>query len=90
MRLTYDPAKNALNIARRGLSFERVVELDWQRAVLSEDVRKDYGERRLKVVAKLGDRVHVAVITYREDAVHVISFRKANRTEVRRYEEATR
>ena len=41
MRLTFDPAKNARNIAERGLSFERVAELDWETAVSQEDTRKD-------------------------------------------------
>ena len=33
----------------------------------------------------IGGRLHVAVITYRDDAVHVISFRKANGKEVTWY-----
>jgi uncharacterized protein len=52
-----------------------------------EDDRRDYGERRLRVMALLGRRLHVAVITYRGDALHVISFRKANSREVKRYED---
>lgn len=83
MRLTFDPAKNARNIAERGLSFERVAELDWETAVSQEDTRKDYGEERIQVLAFLGRRLHAAVVTVRGDALHVISFRKANRKEVR-------
>ena len=41
MRITFDPAKNARNIAERGLSFERVAELDWDTAVVAEDIRRD-------------------------------------------------
>ena len=81
MRVTFDPAKNAKNVAERGLSFERVAELDWETAFAIEDLRHDYGERRLQVMAMLGRRLHVAVITYRGEAVHVISFRKANSKE---------
>ncbi len=77
MRLTFDPAKNARNIAERGLSFERVAELDWETALSQEDTRKDYGETRLQVLAFLGKRLHAAVVTIRGDALHVISFRKA-------------
>jgi uncharacterized protein len=87
MRLTFDPAKNARNIAERGLSFERVAELDWETAVSQEDTRKDYGETRIQVLAFLGNRLHAAVITIRGDALHVISFRKANRKEVKWYEQ---
>ena len=87
MRLTFDPAKNARNIAERGLSFERVAELEWETAVSQEDTRKDYGETRIQVLAFLGNRLHAAVITIRGDALHVISFRKANRKEVKWYEQ---
>jgi uncharacterized DUF497 family protein len=65
MRVTFDPAKNAKNIAARGLAFERVTELVWETAVLQEDRRKDYGETRVRVLAQLGQRLHVAVITMR-------------------------
>jgi uncharacterized protein len=87
MRVTFDPAKNAKNIAERGLPFERVAELAWETAVLQEDRRNDYGEARVRVLARLGQRLHVAVITMRGDAVHVISFRRPNRKEVEWYEQ---
>tara|TARA_R110002049_G_scaffold244161_1_gene418121 strand:+ start:413 stop:682 length:270 start_codon:yes stop_codon:yes gene_type:complete len=85
MRITFDPAKNERNIAERGLSFDLVADLEWDTALAEEDTRREYGERRLRVLALLGDRLHAAVITYRNEAVHVISFRKANDREVRRY-----
>ena len=87
MRITFDPVKNVRNIAERLLSFDRVADLDWETAVAVEDNRRDYGERRLRVMALLGRRLHVAVITYRGHAMHVISFRKANSREVKRYED---
>ncbi len=82
MLISYDPIKNDWNIAERGLSFELVADLDWGSARTREDTRRDYGECRLRVFALLDDRLHMAVITYRGDAVHVISFRKANKKEV--------
>ena len=85
MRITFDAAKNARNLAERGLPFELVADLEWDTAVSTEDTRKDYGERRVRVLALLGGRLHVAVITQRDDAIHVISFRKANKKEVKWY-----
>jgi uncharacterized protein len=85
MAVTFDPEKNARNIAERGLSFERVSELDWETAVIAEDTRHDYGEPRLRVMARLDGRLHAAVVTLRGEDLHVISSRKANRREVRRY-----
>jgi uncharacterized protein len=85
MAITFDPAKSARNIAERGLSFERVADLEWDTAVITEDTRRDYGEPRLRVMAGLNGRLHAAVVTPRGEDLRVISFRRANRREVRRY-----
>jgi uncharacterized DUF497 family protein len=87
MKITFDPAKNARNIRERGLPFDLVADLDWDTAIAREDRRRDYGERRIQVLGMIGMRLHVAVVTWRGDAVHVISLRKANRKEVRWYDE---
>ena len=85
MRITFDSAKNARNIAERGLPFELVAQLDWDTAIVAEDIRRDYGETRLLVMALLDGRLHAVVVTPRGEDLHVISFRKANRREVTRY-----
>ena len=85
MAATFDPEKNARNLAERGLSFERVDELDWDTEVIAEDNRRDYGEPRLLVMARLDGRIHAVVVTPRGEDLHVISFRKANKREVTRY-----
>ena len=53
--------------------------------MVREDTRRDYGETRLLVMARLDGRLHAAVVTPRGEDLHVISFRKANRREVERY-----
>ena len=75
----------ARNIAERGLSFERVAELEWDTAVIAEDTCCDYGEPRLLVMALLDGRLHTAVVMPRGEDLRVISFRRANRREVRLY-----
>ena len=85
MAITFDPAKNARNIAERGLSFERVADLDWDTAVIIADTRRNYGEPRLRVMARLDGRLHAAVVTPRGEDLRVISLRRANRREVRWY-----
>jgi uncharacterized protein len=85
MAITFDPDKNARNIVERGLSFERVAELDWDTAVIVEDTRHNYGEPRLRVMARLDGRLHAAVVTARGEDLRVISFRRANRQEVKLY-----
>jgi uncharacterized DUF497 family protein len=59
--------------------------LDWASAVIIEDTRKDYGERRFRVFGYAGERLYALVFTPRGDAVHIISFRKANGREIKRY-----
>jgi hypothetical protein len=88
MRITYDPAKNDRNIAERDLPFDRVRDLDWETALILQDRRRDYGETRLQVMGLIDSRLHVAVITRRSDALHVISLRKANIKEIRRHADA--
>jgi uncharacterized DUF497 family protein len=53
--------------------------------LIMEDVRKDYGETRLQVLALMGGRLYAAVVTPRGEDLRFISFRKANRREVIRY-----
>jgi uncharacterized protein len=84
---SFDPKKNAKNIAERGLSFERVAELDWDTAIVREDTRRNFREPRLLVMARLDGRLHAAVVTPRGEDLRVISLRKANRREVSLYGE---
>lgn len=44
-QIGFDSAKNASNIASRGLSFELVEQMEWATALIQEDTRKAYGER---------------------------------------------
>jgi len=69
----------------RGVPFELAAEFAWDGALV-EDLRKDYGERRFQALGLIGDRLHMMVFTPRADKAHVISLRKANKREVKRYE----
>ncbi|MDQ0650052.1 BrnT family toxin [Pseudomonas cedrina] len=89
MQITYDPAKDARNVEERGLPFAHVRDFEWSTALILEDDRFDYGECRYRAMGYIGDRLHVVVFTPRGDAVHVISFRKANKREVKNYDQET-
>lgn len=78
MRISFDPTKNRCNIAERSLSFERVVDFDFETAKLWQDTRKTYSEARFVALGYLGARLHVLVFGETEDGIRVISFRKAN------------
>lgn len=88
MKIELDSAKNAKNIAERGLDFARVVDFDFETAVIWIDSRKIYPEARIAALGQLAGRVHSLVFTETAHGIRVISFRKANRREVKRYEQA--
>lgn len=86
MEFTFDATKNARNVAMRGLSFHQAAAFEWDSALIVEDTRKDYGERRFQALGLIAARLHVLVFTQREAKVHVISLRKANKREVKQYD----
>jgi uncharacterized DUF497 family protein len=43
---------------------------------------------RLEAIGYIGDRLHVVIYSLRADVVRIISLRKANAREVKRYAEA--
>ncbi len=89
MQITYDPSKDARNVEERGLPFALVRDFEWSTALIVEDDRFDYGECRYRAMGYIGVRLHVVVFTPRGDAVHVISLRKANKREVKNYDQET-
>lgn len=86
IEINYDPAKCKWNIQERGLSFDLAKEFDFDDALIWEDTRKDYGECRLCALGFIGERLHNVVFTIRDNIYWIISLRKANKREVKRYE----
>lgn len=85
MRVTYDPAKSRRNEALRGLPFDRATGFDWSSALILEDTRENYSEKRYQALGYIGEHLHMLVFTPRDGAVHVISLRRANRRERTRH-----
>jgi uncharacterized DUF497 family protein len=85
MKIEYDPVKNERNITQRGLSFERVREVDFDEALVLIDDRKDYSEIRYNAIFYLDNRLHVLCFTETKMGIRVISFRKANDREAKKY-----
>jgi uncharacterized DUF497 family protein len=85
MRLSYDPAKSKRNKVERGLAFDLAEEFDWSSALIVEDRRIDYEERRYQALGSIGEHLHMLVFTPRGGTVHVISLRRANQRERTRY-----
>lgn len=87
MSISYDPNKNERNIEQRNLSFDRVPDLDWDNAWIYEDERNEYNEVRYTAYSMLDARLHFVCFTETKEGIRVISFRKANSREVKRYEQ---
>jgi uncharacterized DUF497 family protein len=62
---------------------------EWDSALIAPDGRRDYGELRYTAFGLIGDCLFNLVFTPRAGRVRVISLRRANRREVRRYVEQT-
>ena len=88
MEITYDPGKNAKNVAERDLSFDRAIDFHWAVAQVKQDTRKDYPEIRYTAIGCLEGRLHVICFSETKKGIRVISFRKANKREEKGYEEA--
>lgn len=85
MEIAFDAVKDAANITKHGVSLALAVELEWDWLLATPDTRRNYGEERMVGYVPLGLRVFCVVFTDRGNERRVISLRKANNREVRRY-----
>jgi len=90
VNIEFDDAKSRRNARERGLPFDRAAEFEWETALVAEDTRKRYPERRFEAIGYIGERLYVMVFADIVGGVRVISFRKANRREEIRYAEKTK
>lgn len=86
--IEFDPIKNAQNIAKHGMSLSHFTQMDFENALYVHDSRKEYGEERWRVMAPIDGRLCIAVYTFRADKFRIISLRKANLKEVKKYDKA--
>ena len=88
MRIEFDPAKDAANVAKHGVSLALAADLDWDLLLCHPDARRDYGELREVGYAPVAWRVYAVVFVQKGEALRIISLRKANEREVIRYDQA--
>ncbi len=84
----WDEAKRQDTLTTRGVDFAAMARFDWTTALVLEDTRADYGEPRFRALGLIDDRLFAVVVTPRGDALRVISLRKANARERRRWQNA--
>lgn len=87
MDIAFDPAKNKANIEKHGVSLTAAAAIEWDGALSWKDERQAYGEERMCAIAYIGDRLYYMYVD-RDQARRVISLRKANLREIKRYAEA--
>lgn len=85
MQVEFDPAKDAANRAKHGLSLADFEGFDAE-PVVNEDDRFDYGEKRFIARGRIAGVPHAIVYTRRGDVMRLIGFRRAHDKELRRYE----
>ncbi|MCZ8087878.1 MAG: BrnT family toxin [Brevundimonas sp.] len=83
--IDFDPAKDEINRRKHGIYLARAIEIDLGTAVIRIDDRRDYGEPRWRAYAMLEGKLHMLAFTLRHGGVRVISLRRANARETKRY-----
>ncbi|BCA62404.1 hypothetical protein HMP09_1638 [Sphingomonas sp. HMP9] len=85
MEFTFDPAKDAANIAKHGVSLAAFAGFD-DDPIVRIDGRYEYGEVRYRAYGRIAGRGFCIVFMRREATIRLISFRRAHEKEMRRYE----
>ncbi|GAB1368700.1 BrnT family toxin [Azonexus hydrophilus] len=85
MNYEHDPKKLAENVAKHGVWFHEAEGFEWETAVVRVDDRRPYGETRFEATGYVGFRLYVMIFCLRDTVVRIISLRKANSREVKRY-----
>jgi len=86
MRYEWDEAKRLSNLKKHGVDFADIEEFDWAGAISWIDCRENYGEERHLALGIFRDRIHSVAFTERRGVTRIISFRRAEKREVRQYE----
>ena len=89
MNIEFDPAKDAANFVKHGVSLTLAAEIEWSKVLCTPDSRRDYGEVREIGFAVIARRLYVVVFVQRGPVMRIISLRKANSREVKLYDQAS-
>ena len=87
MQIEFDPKKDAVNLAKHGVSLGLAYDLDWNAALVWVDDRFEYGELRMIALAPRTNTLYYVAFADRGDVRRIISLRRATRREVKHYVE---
>jgi uncharacterized DUF497 family protein len=90
MNIEWDTIKASINLNKHGVSFDDAVFVFYdERRIEAYDFRDDYGEDRWATIGLVYESVLYVVYTNRDnDTIRLISARKANAKERKKYSEA--
>lgn len=89
MDIEFDPAKDALNQAKHGVSLALARDLDWDAALVWIDDRFGDSELRMIALAPATGTLYYLAFVERGEVHRIISLRRATRREVKHYVENT-
>lgn len=81
MQIAFDPAKDAANIAKHGISLARAADLE----VLAFVADERFAEPRFRLYGLIDGVAHCLAGTNRDGVIRVISLRRARAKEMKRY-----
>jgi uncharacterized DUF497 family protein len=87
MQFEWDDEKDRANRIKHGVSFSDATEVFQNIRLTAIDSRRDYGETRKITIGEAHFGVCVVVCTERDDVVRIISARRANERERKKYYE---
>jgi len=99
VRFEWDPAKAAINLRKHGISFDIAMLAFADPFAITGQIRIEDGEQRWQTIGRVeGHLVLLVAHTIRDDdedgqpveVIRIISARRADRKERRRYEQETR
>ena len=85
MEFEWDPIKNQRNIEKHGIDFTDAVCIFEHPTLTAADNRRNYGEKRIAAMGTVEGVILYAVYTVRDGIWRIISARRANRRERKKY-----
>lgn len=90
MTFEWDEKKNQINLEKHKISFELISLVFNETLITKDDERHDYNEVRYIGYGLIQGRCINVIFTKRGEKIRIISGRKANAKETRKYHEAIR
>ena len=87
VKFEWDDEKNRINIEKHSVDFNDAIDIFQNIRLTVVDKRRDYGETRKISIGKINNNICIVVYTERKDVIRIISARKANQRERRKYYE---